>query len=211
MARRTIICEHDSVGDRLRREAIETRPPFSTAIHERIQKAIEESRQEATSGVLAGASDDLSRPTWYSQPRKAFHHRALRVASLSRRVRRVMAAAVSVGLLAVAAGVAWHLPRPSSLTDPMPSDAAQLVIQGASNATVAPSVESDGIAPRADGRLVEGRAVLPSSSAVADRLDLDPPSVAHDPRFGLLVYNDARRAARVLLDRLPVDLRAMDD
>jgi hypothetical protein len=213
MARRTIICERDAVGDRLRREAIETRPAFSTAIHERIQEVIEKSRQETASGALAGSSDVVPSPRRHSRgrPRKVFDHRAWGLASVSQRVRRVMVASVGVGLLAVAAGVAWHFPRPSSLADPTPSNAAQLVIRSESNATVVASVETDGITPRAEGRLAERQAAFAGSGAVTDRPDLNSPTVSQEPRFGLLVYNDARRAARVLLDRLPVDLRAMDD
>jgi hypothetical protein len=273
MAKRLFFFRRDWLGDRLRREAMEARPAFSAAIHDRIEKVIIEeviegcfkgdgrpARRLAIEKVIEGCRQntlsvaDANQPQ--TSPSESPYRRAGRFTAVSRRIAFAMAATAGVALLVLSIYLAprqwWSLTidspnigtsQPDYLVHegiPDPTGVANFFGNlncecatacgalrktwifpkntacpcGLANRPAASSASSAGVLGQAVAHInMPGIPATPDPTAAEAAV---PPALnarlaTQETQLGLLVYNDARRAARVLLNRLPVDLQAIDD
>jgi hypothetical protein len=146
------------LGERLRREATDSRPAFSESLHQRILTAVR--RHHAAE---AGTAD---RPV------------------VSRRRGRGLAAALAAACVLCAAAIGWQLMKQPGTVE---------TVQPVAKASIAdlPSIDD-----------LTGQAVVG-----LDRLAV---SVAFEPQATHLKH-DARSVANVFLDRLPVDVKLVDN
>lgn len=206
--RTTLYFEQDPLGDRLRREAITSRPAFSESLHERVLAAI-----QASAGRDA-ASDDRASDGLTSDAEWLAVAEAKAAVRARGRFRQAVPSAV-MGWMGRAAVVI--------------SAVCVLFVVFVAGTRFASRPMADG-SPSNRFAMQDGR--LDPSGARASRL-ATPSRLSHsDTLYGptdrrllaslsatengkgsnpnLLVYDDARRAARVLFDRLPVDFRLAD-
>jgi hypothetical protein len=167
MFKRISSTEERLLGERLRREAMESRPAFSESLHDRIVCAVRQRRAAGNSpSVRVGENGTVPFPA---------------------RRPRGLPAALAAACLLCAAAIGWQMlqnasqPAPVHLLPPTPE------------------------ASIAD---------LPSINDLADRtvrkLDGLAVSAAWEPQATHL-KNDARTAAGMFLDRLPIDVKLADN
>jgi hypothetical protein len=159
MSKRVPSNEEPLLAERLRREAIESRPAFSESLHQRILRATKQHH-----AVMASL---VSGPT------------------VRRRWPRMLAAALAAACLLCAVAIGWRLMLDASRRGPvekMPVDQAKIK--------------------------------LPSIGDLTDhtlgRLDHLTVSAALEPHTTPLKH-DARAVASIFLDRLPVDVKVVDN
>jgi hypothetical protein len=208
MSRRTIFCSHDPLGDRLRREARQSRPAFSQALHERIAAVVEQQRlrrmaqrhdspsfrQTPTVGQRQGRIEGNGRGEATIRPRLS------RVATL--------VAAACVALMVVGVGWQWtgrSLPVDGQRVD----DGSQVALARAN--TVSTQVGQSGTPSGATVRnAASGHGAGEGQGWAAAHSPPRAQPVGPGVNLDRLVCDDARRGARVLLDRLPIDLALSD-
>jgi hypothetical protein len=156
MSKENESAEERLLVERLRREAIESRPAFSESLHQRIVRAVEQRR--------ATVAEDV-KPV------------------VSRRWSRGLATALAAACLLCAVVIGWQLVVNASRQDPAPIARASL--------TDLPSIDdlTDPIVRKIDGLTV---------------------SVALEPHATHLEH-DAQAVADVLLDRLPRNVKLVDN
>lgn len=197
MPRRTIHCQPDPVGDRLRQEALESRPAFSEAIHQRILAAI----RKRDSQRLARRS---TAPLLQSAARHFALGKAVPWASRRLRLRPILAMAVASCILLTVVATTYqkhqHTFSPTgesqtALALPQITQTPAPTVSAASSPTPSrPKWPAHTHRLRSDAERTLASAQPPAATASLDHL----------------VYDDARRAARVLLNRLPIDLALAD-
>jgi hypothetical protein len=183
--------EEQLLAERLRREAMESRPAFSESLHRRILTAVKQQNEAETQG--ADSVPLLRRSIAVQDPlaghclcQAVAHDEVKRGRTASRRWPRMLAATLAAACLLCAVAIGWQLLRHSAPQDP-----------GRGTQFAGPSINE-----------------LPSINDWTDRtvgrLDHLSVSAAFEPQTTHLKH-DASAVASVFLDRLPVNVKVAEN
>ncbi len=217
MSKRTIFCRRDPLGDRLRRESWETRPAFSEALYQRIVAALQE--QCPHRRAKPRAEPWPWRPSKVGQLGGRPTQQGHRAATSRERLVWATSMVTTAGVWLVMLGIGWRgtgwLPsvrhwQPVHVTIAHRSaDAASRRDVEAALAACMPQKSSDTPLVRSPARERPATS-QPAGPARPNAARPQLAQLAAGAAFDCLVCDDARRAARVLFNRLPIDLSLAD-
>ncbi len=187
MFKRIGATEERLLVERLRREAMESRPAFSESLHRRILTAVKQRQAANSVPLLRRSSAVQNQSAGHCLCQAVAHDEAKRWRTIPRRWPRVVAATLAAACLLCAVAIGWQLMKHSSQQDPT---------RGTPQ-FAGPSIDQ-----------------LPSINDLTDgavgRLDQLSVSAAFEPQTTHLKH-DARAVASVFLDRLPVNVKVVDN